>query len=104
MRDIIMELLKLTIMIATFLITHYAIPWLKARTENDKMSTVIDWAMQAVLAAEQVHTSQTGAERKYIVVQFLKKLLEQKNIALSDEELDTIIEAAVMQMNLEKKG
>ena len=45
MRDIIMELLKLTIMIVAMLITRYVIPWLKAKTENDTMSVLIDWAM-----------------------------------------------------------
>ena len=53
MRDIILELLKLTIMIATMLITRYAIPWIKAKTENEVMSTIIDLVAQAVLAAER---------------------------------------------------
>ena len=79
MRDIVLELLKLTIMIATMLVTHYLIPWLKAKTQNETMHALIDWAVQAVLAAEQIH--------------------EQKNIALSDEDIDVMIEAAVKQMN-----
>lgn len=100
MRDIVLEVLKLTIMIATMLITRYAIPWLKAKTQNETMSMVIDWAVQAVLAAEQTHQAETGQERKAIVTEFIKKILIQKNISLSDEELDTIIEAAVKQMNM----
>ena len=103
MRDIILELLKLTIMIATMLITRYAIPWIKAKTENDTMSVLIDWVMQAVLAAEQAHQAQSGPERKAIVTKFIKELLAQKNIALSDEEIDVMIEAAVKQMNAAKE-
>lgn len=99
MRDIILEALKLTIMIATMLITRYAIPWLKARTQNETMQILIDWAAQAVLAAEQTHQAGSGAERKAIVTKFIKQILMQKNITLSDEEIDVMIEAAVKQMN-----
>ena len=103
MRDIIMELLKLTIMIATLVITRYVVPWIKAKTQNDTMSVLIDWVMQAVLAAEQCHQAQSGAERKAIVTKFIKELLAQKNLALSDEEIDVMIEAAVKQMNAAKE-
>ena len=103
MRDIILELLKLTIMIATMLITRYAIPWIKAKTENDTMSVLIDWVMQAVLAAGQCHQAQSGAERKAIVTRFIKELLAQKNLELTDEEIDVMIEAAVKQMNAAKE-
>lgn len=103
MRDIILELLKLTIMIATLLITRYLVPWFKAKTQNETMHALIDWAIQAVLAAEQAHKAQSGPERKAIVTRFLKQILEQKNLALSDEEIDVMIEAAVKQMNAAKE-
>lgn len=101
MRDIILEVLKLTIMIATMLITRYAIPWIRAKTENSIMQALIDWTGQAVLAAEQTHDAGTGAEKKAIVTEFIKKLLMQKNISLSDEEINTLIEAAVRQMKID---
>ena len=100
MRDIILAVLKLIIMIAAALITRYLIPWLKAKTQNETMHSLIDLATQAVLAAEQVHNSQTGAERKLIVTRFIKELLLQKNISISDEEIDMLIEAAVKEMNM----
>ena len=103
MRDIVLELLKLTIMIATMLVTRYLIPWLKAKTQNETMHALIDWAVQAVLAAEQCHQAMSGPERKAIVTRFIKELLAQKNLALSDEEIDVMIEAAVKQMNVAKE-
>ena len=101
MRDIILEVLKLTIMIATFLITRYAIPFIRAKTENSVMQALIDWTGQAVLAAEQTHAAGSGAEKKAIVTEFIKKLLMQKNISLSDEEIEMLIEAAVRQMKMD---
>ena len=94
MREITLEALKLLIMVTVLVLTRFVVPWLKAKTENE--------TMQAVLAAEQAHQAQTGAERKYIVTEFIKSILIQKNISLSDEELNTLIEAAVMQMNANK--
>lgn len=99
MREIILEAVKLTIMILAAVITRYVVPWLKAKTENETMAAIIDWTAQAVLAAEQTHQAQTGPERKRIVVRFLKSVLEAKNISLTDDEIDTMIEAAVKQMN-----
>lgn len=103
MREITLELLKLALMIATLVITRYVVPWIKAKTQSDTMSVLIDWVMQAVLAAEQMHQAQSGAERKAIVTKFIKELLAQKNLALSDDEIDVMIEAAVKQMNVAKE-
>lgn len=102
MREITLEALKLLIMVTVLVLTRFVVPWLKAKTSNETMRAVLDWTMQAVLAAEQAHQAQTGAERKYIVTEFIKNILIQKNISLSDEELNTLIEAAVMQMNANK--
>ena len=102
MREITLEALKLLIMVTVLVLTRFVVPWLKAKTQNETMQAVLDWTMQAVLAAEQAHQAQTGAERKYIVTEFIKSILIQKNISLSDEELNTLIEAAVMQMNANK--
>ena len=99
MRDIVLELLKLTIMIATMLVTRYLIPWLKAKTQNETMHALIDWTFQAVHAAEQAHQALPGPDRKAIVTKFIKEVLQQKNISLTDEEIDMLIEAAVGQMN-----
>lgn len=102
MREITLEAVKLLIMILAVVLTRYIVPWIRAKTDNELLSTIIDWTMQAVLAAEQSHQAETGPERKRIVTQFIKQILEQKNIALSDEEIDTMIEAAVRQMNAAK--
>ena len=102
MREITLEALKLLIMVTVLVLTRFVVPWLKAKTENETMQAVLDWTVQAVMAAEQAHQAQTGAERKYIVTEFIKQILIQKNISLSDEELNTLIEAAVMQMNANK--
>ena len=100
MRDIYLEIAKLVLMILAALITRYAIPWIKSKTDNAVMQSLIDWTMQAVLAAEQTHGAGTGAEKKQIVREFIQKILVQKGVALTDEEIDTMIEAAVKQIQM----
>lgn len=102
MKEITFELLKLAIMIVALLLTRYVIPWIRQKTQNEKNQAVLTWAQQAVMAAEQVYFARTGAERKKIVTAFIKRMLISKNIALSNQEIDVLIEAAVKQMNAAK--
>lgn len=101
MREIYIEIARLLIMIMCAAITRYLIPWIKAKTENSIMQSLIDWTGQAVMAAEQTHDAGSGEEKKAIVTKFIKQLLMQKNIALSDAEIEMLIEAAVLQLKLD---
>lgn len=99
MNEITFELLKLVIMLVMAMLMRIVVPWIRQKTQNETFQAVIDWTMQAVLAAEQTYSASTGAERKAIVTAFIKKILTAKNISLSDEEIDMLIESAVRQMN-----
>ncbi len=43
-------------------------------------------------------------KRKAIVTQFLKELFQEKNIALSDTQIEILIEAAVKQMKIQENA
>lgn len=74
-------------------------PYIKEQLEQSKYKWVADVVSQAVRSAEQTITgSKSGAERKAIVVNFIRSLLIKKNIDISDDQLDTLIEAAVYTM------
>ena len=86
------------------LFRSYAIPYAREIVEKTKYSWVITWVDIAVRSAEQtMFKDATGPEKKAIVVKFIKKLLLQKNISISDEQLDNLIEATVFEMNGGKK-
>lgn len=102
MNDIIFEALKLLIMVCVAVIARYVIPWLKSRIEQDKMAAIEKMVTQAVLYAQQVLTSKSGAEKKAIVTDLLKEML--KNISITDEQLNILIEAAVKQMKMEENA
>lgn len=99
MNEILYEILKASIVLVLILLTRYAVPYLKQMAENSKYEWVVKWAEVAVNSAEQtVFGDKKGPERKAIVTQFIKKMLLQKNISISDEQLNNIIEAAVFAM------
>lgn len=99
MSDILYEILKSVLVLVLILISRYAVPYLKQRLENSKYDWVVKWAEIAVRSTEQtVFGDKKGAERKAIVTKFIKEMLLQKNVSISDEQLDSIIEAAVFAM------
>ena len=103
MSEMIFEMLKLIVMIAVFIVTCYLIPWVRGKIGQDKLDEITKWVNAAVLMAQQVYFAKTGAERKAIVVDLLKNILIAKNISVSDEQLDILIEAAVKAMKIEEK-
>ena len=102
MNDILFELLKLIVMIAVLLVMRYEIPWLRARIGAEKIAEIEKWAKKAVLMAQQVYWNKSGEERKEIVTEFLREMLIAKNISISGEQLEILIEAAVKQMKIEE--
>lgn len=91
-------------MVAVLFLTRYLVPWIKDKCDADKLAVAEKWAKYAVLKAQQVLWTESGQNRKAYVTEFLKELLIAKNIALSDEQLDILIEAAVKQMKIEENA
>lgn len=105
MNELLFNIIKLLVIVLITLVVRYGVPFLKQKLEEAKLSGVAKWVDKAVKAAEQT-TTQPGAgiEKKAIVVKFLKKILTAKNISISDEQLDTLIEAAVFAMKQSMEG
>ena len=102
MNEIVFEALRLLVLIGVFLVTCYLIPWIKEKVGQDRLNEIKAWTNAAVLMAQQVYYAKTGPERKAIVVDLLKSMLTAKNISITDEQLDTLIEAAVKAMKMEE--
>ena len=99
-RVLILQIIQVLISVAVFVITRYLVPAIREWMRGTQLEQIVAWTGQAVLAVEQMYSSYTGKERKVIVTQFLRQMLLHKNITLSDEELDMLIEAAVKEMNM----
>ncbi len=104
MDEIIFEVIKIIVMVAAMVVARYMVPWLKEKIGTDKLAQIEKWARYAVEMAQQVHWSQPGEDRKAIVTEFLKEILIAKNISISDEQLDVLIEAAVKEMKMQENA
>lgn len=103
MNEMVMEILRVIVMLAVLLVTRYLVPWIKAKIGAEQLAEVKTWVNAAVLMAQQVYDAKTGAERKAIVVDLIRDMLIKKNIDISIEQLDTLIEAAVKAMKMQEK-
>ena len=102
--DIIFTIVELIVMVLVAFIARYVIPWLRNKIGADKLAEIEEWAKNAVLMAQQVMQGKDGADKKAYVTEFLQGLLIAKNISLSDEQLDILIESAVKQMKIAEKS
>ena len=104
MSDICFEGLKILVMVAVLVLTRYVLLGVKSKADSEKLNLVAQWAYKAVLMAQQTMKATDGKEKKAIVTQFLKELLQEKNIALSDTQIEILIEAAVKQMKIQENA
>lgn len=102
MNEIIFEALKLLIMIVFFLASCYLVPWLKSMIGQNRLDEIKSWTNAAVLMAQQVYYAKPGPERKAIVVDLMKEMLAAKNISITDDQLNILIESAVKAMKIEE--
>ncbi len=82
------------------LITAFLIPYLKTKVSAEKLDTIKFWVNIAVEAAEMIYVGTgRGQEKKDYVVQFLNS----KGFTLNVEEIENLIEAAVLELKITQK-
>ena len=86
----------LTLIVAV--LSAFLIPLIKRKVDAEKLATIQFWVGIAVDAAEQVfRDGGLGAEKKKYVVNFL----EARGFSIDADELNNLIEAAVLEMKNE---
>lgn len=77
------------------LISAFLIPCIKAKTTDEQFKTIKLWVQVAVQAAEMLYVgSGRGEEKKKYVLDFLNS----KGFTLNTEEIDNLIESAVLEL------
>ena len=81
------------------IVTYLIVPFLKEKTTKEQRDTIIAWVKIAVGAAEQMEKANLlKLPKKEYVIAFIN----EKGFNISREDLDAIIEAAVLELNIEK--
>ena len=68
--------------------------YLTRRTQDETKHTVVS---DSVHAAEQMYGNESGGVKKSKAAETILRLLAEKNVPITAQELDTLIEAAVAQ-------
>lgn len=100
MNEMIFEVVKVVLMLAIAAWMLCLFPWIRQKMGSEKMEAVERWVKAAVLATQQTCQAKTGAERKEIVMEILRTFLLERNIEISNSQLDVLIEAAVKTMKM----
>lgn len=83
------------------LVSAFLVPLIKSKVSAEQLETIKLWVNVAVEAAEQMYIgSGRGKEKKEYVVSFLNS----KGFTLNTDEIDALIEGAVLELNLEQEG
>lgn len=82
------------------LVSAFLIPYIKEKVTAEQFATTKLWVKVAVQAAEMLYVgSGRGEEKKKYVVDFLNS----KGFTLNTEEIDNLIESAVLELKQENK-
>lgn len=107
MNNLIFNVLMALIVAIAGIIARQLMPYLKAKkdeamtklrqTQWSWAADIIDAVVRAVeqTVSEEIH----GQDKKLLAVQYIAKYLQQAGIELSMDQIDSLIEAAVQQMN-----
>lgn len=97
------DLTQITVAILTLvisLVSAFLIPYIKTKVTAEQFATIKLWVQVAVQAAEMLYVgSGRGEEKKQYVLDFLKS----KGFTLNMEEIENLIEAAVLELKQSQK-
>ena len=95
----ITPIIQMIITVAVIAATAYLLPYLKSKGHLEKLGETMEYITIAVRAAEQIFVgSGLGEKKKAYVLQWLK----DHNITVDLDKVDTMIESAVYDLNLEQ--
>lgn len=90
-------IVKVIIPILGAILTYILVPFIKQKTSKEQRDEVYFWVTVVVQAAEMIYKEKgKGKDKKEFVLDFLLS----KGINISTMELDTLIEAAVKELNI----
>lgn len=81
------------------IITYFIIPYIKTNMDSAKLAQYKEWATLAVKSAEMLwRETGHGEDKKTYVVNFLTDMFNSRKIAITEEQMNVLIESAVKEM------
>ena len=95
-QDLLTQILTVVIQVAIVAIGGYFINFLRAKVGTENLNKYYSIIKMIVMGVEQTFGSGNGADKKAEAIQTIKKIIGNK---LSDQQINTLIESAVFEMN-----
>jgi len=99
MNEMIFEICRIIAIIIGAILAYYIVPALRTFVEKHVDDNLNGFINACVWAAQQ--TIEDNADKKQFVLDRVTEWLHQKEIAISPEQLDILIESAVLAMKRE---
>lgn len=96
--EIITLVLRLIITLCGVLVTRIVIPWVQSKIGTEHLESILAYADMAVKAAEQTFGPSMGEEKKAAAYEYIKTKACHLGMNLTGDDIDKLIEAAVLQM------
>jgi hypothetical protein len=91
------KILDAIITVIVLVVTTIVIPYYKSKTSSEQRDNIAFWTRHAVEAAEKIYNEHgQGVLKKQYVLGFLAS----HGIVLDEQQLDVMIESAVLQMQI----
>lgn len=100
MKEMVMEFMVIVIQLLITAVFGFVIGWLKEKIGESNYRKAYNVAVTTVQAVEQEFGALLGEERRRKAVTKIRQKLGDK---LSEDEITTLIESAVFEMNLQLK-
>ena len=105
MDKVIFDIIEILVIVIVTLVGRYAVPYLKNKLGEQKLTIMVEWAKRFVHMAEQViNGEKQGEAKRDLVSQLLVEKAKELNIKLSEDEIRTLIEDAYTIMIKNRKG
>lgn len=101
MNEYMFEVCRVAAIIIGALLAYYIIPVLKAYIAKYWDENLLDFVKSCVYAAQQ--TMENNADKKRYVLAQVGEWIRMKGMDISDEQIDILIESAVLAMKTETK-
>jgi len=101
MNEMIFEVCRMVAIIIGAILAYYIVPALRTFVEKHVDDNLNGFINACVYAAQQ--TIEDNADKKQFVLDRVTEWLHQKEIAISPEQLDILIESAVLAMKTETR-
>ena len=101
MDDMLFEVCRIIAIIIGAVLAYYIVPALRVFVVKYMDDNLVDFIKKCVYCAQQ--TIKDNAEKKQFVLDNATEWLKQKGIVVSPDQLDILIESAVLAMKTETR-